>query len=156
MKILIIDDSEYKIESLRDMLTSWGLASELQVAKSFHTAAAKLRDFQPDLVLLDMSLPTSERADGQLEGSPRIYGGKHILGEMELYNIQAKVIVITQFDTFGEPPHSLTLDTLFAQLKQRFPRHYVGGIYYSNVDSSWKEKLKKALKQLYPNIACIS
>jgi CheY-like chemotaxis protein len=146
MKILIIEDSDYKIQNLQSLLNALGLGSELQVAKSFQTGKRALKEFRPDLLLLDMTLPTSERPDGQLEGRTRIFGGREILAEMEFLQIKSKVIIVTQFDHFGEPPNSLDLKSLFQQLNDRFPDLFLGGVYYSNVDSSWQANLRKLLK----------
>lgn len=148
MKILIIEDSDYKVQSLQSFLNLLQLDSELKVARCFHSGKRAIKEFRPDLVLLDMTLPTSERLDGQLEGRTRIFGGREIIAEMSLLNIKSKVIIITQFDHFGEPPDSIDLKTLLQQLKKRFPEHFLGGVYYSNVDSSWQANLRKILNTI--------
>jgi CheY-like chemotaxis protein len=148
MKILIIEDSDYKIQSLQSLLKECGIGSDVQVAKCFQSGKRALREFQPDLLLLDMTLPTSERSDGQLEGRTRIFGGREILAEMEFLNCKAKVVIVTQFDNFGEPPNSVDLKSLFQILKERFPSLFLGGVYYSNVDSSWQGNLRRILKQI--------
>lgn len=150
MKVLIIDDSDYKIRHLKAFLEELNIASELEVARSFQSGIHRLKEFVPDLVLLDMSLPTSERPGGELEGRSRIYGGREVLAEMEFYELKSKVIVVSQFDRFGEPPNSVTLDTLLAQLKRMFPLLFVGGVYYSNVDSLWRDKLRTQIEAAFP------
>src|SRR5438045_3994271 len=120
MKILIVDDSEYKIESLQSLLTETLIAPEVKVAKSFQGGIKAMEEFQPELVLLDMTLPTSERADGHLEGRTRLFGGRELLAEMEFSGLTPKVIIVTQFDHFGEPPNSITLEALLNQLKTHF------------------------------------
>lgn len=151
MKILIIEDSDYKIQSLQSLLKDLELTSELTVAKSFQSGKRALKEHLPDLVLLDMTLPTSERSDGQLEGRTRIFGGKEILAEMEFLGIKSKVVIVTQFDHFGEPPNSIDLKSLFQQLSEKFPNLFLGGVYYSNVDSSWQNSLRKILKTFTKN-----
>jgi DNA-binding NarL/FixJ family response regulator len=148
MRLLIIDDSEYKIQSLQAVVKECLGGSETKVAKCFQTGVRVLNEFKPDLVLLDMSLPTSERSDGELEGRTRIFGGKDILAEMKFEGIKSKVVVVTQFDHFGEPPNSINLETLLSQLKNSFPELYAGGVYYSNVDASWREKLRAILQAI--------
>lgn len=149
MKILIIDDTDYKIESLVSLLNSCGFTSNLRVAKSFQTSIPALKEFKPDIVLLDMSLPTSEREDGALEGRPRIYGGKDVLAEMVFEEMTAKVIIVTQFDHFGEPPNSTPLDVLLKELQRDFPHLYVGGVFYSDVDYLWRDQLRALLKKCF-------
>jgi DNA-binding NarL/FixJ family response regulator len=147
VNVLIIDDSEYKIAELRAFLETFARDVSIATAKSYQTAQKALKENRFDLVLLDMTLPTSEKASGELEGRDRIYGGRDLLAEMEFNDIQAKVILVTQFDKFGEPPHSITLDTLLSQLKKRFSDRFVGGVYYNNVDSRWIDNLTQLLRE---------
>lgn len=148
MKILIIEDSDYKVQSLLAYLQKTTIQCDMQIARSYQSGKRLLKEFQPQLVLLDMTLPTSERADGQLEGRTRIFGGRDILAEMEFLNLMCKVIIITQFDSFGEPPDTIDAKSLFLQLNTKYPRHFMGGVYYSNIDSSWQIQLKQFLKKL--------
>jgi CheY-like chemotaxis protein len=148
MKILIIDDSDYKIQSLQALVNQSGLASRMEVARSFQSGLRAIKDMMPDLVLLDMTLPTSERQDGRLEGRTRIFGVREILAEMELEDIRSRVIVVTQFDHFGEPPNAVNLAVLLEQLKEAYPSLFIGGVYYSNVDSAWQGKLRTILEGL--------
>lgn len=148
MKVLIIDDSDYKIQALQALLKQTGVASEMFLARSFQSGLRAIKETSPDLLLLDMTLPTSERSDGRLEGRTRIYGGREILAEMELDNLRPKVVVVTQFDHFGEPPHSTDLSVLLRQLEELYPNHFLGGVYFSNIDSSWQPKLLGILERL--------
>jgi DNA-binding NarL/FixJ family response regulator len=148
MKILIIEDSDYKIQSLISFLNSMQLAEEVEVARSYQTAKKLLKEFSPELVLLDMTLPTSEKPDGQLEGRNRIFGGRDILAEIEFLDVECHVIIVTQFDSFGEPPNTINAKDLFQQLSSKYKRYFIGGVYYSNVDSSWQGQLKLLLKTI--------
>ena len=67
---------------------------------------------------------------------------------MNLEDINSKVVVVTQFDHFGEGPNSVNLTVLLNQLKQTYPTLFYGGIYYSNVDSTWQGKLTAMLKSI--------
>jgi len=148
MRVLIIEDSDYKIQGLQAFLESHVPDVNIHVAKSFQSGKRLLKELGPDLVLLDMTLPTSERSDGKLEGRNRMYGGKEIMAEMEFLQIKSKVLIVTQFDHFGEPPNSIDLKTLLEQLKSRFPDIFLGGFYFSNIDSSWQQNLRKFLKKI--------
>ena len=73
MKVLIIDDSDYKIQALQSLVKDLGIACEVEIALRFKQGWVRSAK-QPDLLLLDMTLPTSERTDGRLEGRTRIFG----------------------------------------------------------------------------------
>jgi DNA-binding NarL/FixJ family response regulator len=148
MKFLIIEDLEYKIESLQSAINREYKDAQVKVARSFQTGKRALKEFLPDVVLLDMTLPTSEKPDGKLEGRNRIFGGRDILAEMDDLGLTCKVVIVTQFDSFDDPPKSITAKDLFQQLGQKYPKQFVGGIYYSNVDSTWQQQLRRILKSL--------
>jgi CheY-like chemotaxis protein len=147
MKVLIIDDSEYKIKSLSEFIKERQHSSEIIIARSFQCAIREIKVHRPALILLDMTLPTSTDAMGQLEGRVRIFGGREILSEMDLEGITSNVIVFTQFDHFGEQTHSVDRETLFGQLAKQFPNVFIGGIYYSNIDSHWRGQLSALLNK---------
>jgi CheY-like chemotaxis protein len=142
MNVLIIDDTDYKISGLKAVLANCDFVTEVRVAKSFQSGTRALRQFKPDLVLLDMTLPTTESARGGADGRWRLFGGKEVLAEMRFSNIAAKVILITQFDHYGEHPHRVESKTLIAEMKRDFAEIVVGGVYYSNIDSIWVSRLR--------------
>jgi hypothetical protein len=107
-----------------------------------------LEDYQPDVVLLDMSLPTSEKEDGRIGGRGRIYGGRELMAEMEFMEITPKVIVVSQFETFREDGVSVDLTVLLKELEQEFPHLYVGGVFYSTVDNTWEARLDILLDKI--------
>jgi len=145
MKVLIIDDTDYKIVSLKSLLAACDFVTEIHVARSFQTGTHLLEQCGPDLVLLDMTLPTTELDDGEGDGRTRLYGGKEILAEMKFLGLSAHVIIVTQFDHFGDPPNSVDLKTLMSQLKKAYPEMVIGGVYYSNIDSKWAPRLREMI-----------
>jgi hypothetical protein len=95
-----------------------------------------------------MTLPTFENRYGEIEGRMRLYGGRELLAEMEFLNLSAKVIIVTQFDRFGEPPNTIELPSLLKQLSQAYPELIIGGVYYSNVNSRWRQELRDMLMKV--------
>lgn len=147
MKILILDDSDYKIKNIQDALREWSIGDDILVARSFQKGMMAIKNLKPDLVVLDMTLPTSERDDGILTGRSRMFGGREIIEEIAFEQLSLKVIVVTQFDRFGEPPKSLLLEDLIDDLHERFSNMFIGGIYYNNVDTRWREDLRTLLRK---------
>jgi hypothetical protein len=62
------------------------------------------------------------------------------------------VIVITQFESFGEPPDNKGLAELDAELKEKFPELYKGAIYYHASIFDWSKELTEALERAWPDI----
>ncbi|MHB1078345.1 MAG: response regulator [Prosthecobacter sp.] len=150
MKMLIIDDADYKIDAMRDVVSNVLPKADIQVARSFQTGLHAIEASKPDLILLDMTLPTSERSDKKLDGRMRFYGGRELMAEMELIEVESKVIIVTQFDNFPSHPNSTTLSELLDTLKRRFPKIYLGGVHYDTNSGAWRSELEILLKQL-PN-----
>jgi hypothetical protein len=148
MKFAIIDDSSYKIDSLFGILSRKFPESPIEIAKTFQSAMKMLGDYQPDVVLLDMSLPTSEKEDGRIGGRGRIYGGRELMAEMEFMEIAPQVIIVSQFEAFREDGVSVDLAVLLKELEQDFPALYVGGVFYSTVDNTWEGKLDTLLHRI--------
>ncbi len=141
MKVLIIEDTDYKIEGLSRVVSEALPKARVESARAFHTGIDKLRAFKPDIVLLDMTLPTFETKTGELDGRTRLYGGKEVLAEMEFAGVKSKVIIVTQFDRFGEPPDVIEFPALLKQLSKSFPDLIAGGVYFSNVTTRWRSDL---------------
>jgi CheY-like chemotaxis protein len=148
MRVLIIEDSDYKIDHLCELLAEVLPDASVTVARAFRTAIVRLAELQPDLVLLDMSLPTFEAGPREAGGRTRPFGGREILREMDAVGVAARVIVVTQFDSFGEGRRSVSRDQLMQELKSEFPELIAGGVYYNGADSRWRDALKGILLKL--------
>lgn len=68
MKILVADDEEPKLASIVDWLSIFCSSSEIVTARSVRSAIDVILDAKPELVLLDMSLPTFDVSPGETGG----------------------------------------------------------------------------------------
>jgi len=57
MQILIVDDSELVVERLSDMLKESSMPVHIATANSYAAAQKKMKQYHPELVLLDIQLP---------------------------------------------------------------------------------------------------
>ncbi len=149
MKVLIIDDSDYKVESLTSLVGQVLPLATIKVARAFKSGVSLARQEHPDMILLDMSLPTFEVSSGETGGRTRPFGGREILRELESTGHMTNIIVVTQFDRFGERNQSR--EDLMSELKAEFHDRIVGGVYYGAVDSTWRESLAALLENFKPN-----
>ena len=103
----------------------------------------------PDLVLLDMSLPTFEVAPGERGGRPQDFGGIAIMNFMEFEDIVVPVIVVTQYESFptgnGE---NTTLEEIASRASREHSSVFLGLVYYSSVENSWKDMLRMLMKRV--------
>lgn len=88
-----------------------------------------------------MSLPTFD-VNGQEDGGrPRTFGGKEIFRYMHRWQIRSPVIVITQFDHFGQGADEVTLADLTASLTIESKGLLSGVVHYNNSIDEWKKTL---------------
>lgn len=97
MKILLVEDDGFKLQSLRSFILEGFPSALIDEAKSIHEAFQALKPAIYDFVLLDMSLP-SHRAK---EGAGGVYshpvGGLDVLFHVCGKKRTEKVVIITQY-----------------------------------------------------------
>lgn len=145
MKILIVEDDNNKIKHLKDFISTELQEWQLDVKKSYQAGLKSVLNYSYDIIILDMSLPTFDTSPTEDGYKFRPFGGKEILEEMKRKNIYIPTIVFTQFESFGEGSSFTVLEALNAQLSTQFSETYMGTVYYSASESTWKAELKKVI-----------
>lgn len=148
MNILIVEDDENKRTQLIDFLSKEFSFANLNTANSLQSGLRKIISGEIDLVLLDMTMPTFDIGENEDGGRPQPYAGREILRQMERRDIKIPVIVVTQFDRFGEGNDSLTIDELDKELSQEHQKLYLGAVYYNVTLGGWKEKLGYKIRKM--------
>jgi len=99
-----------------------------------------------DLVLLDMQLPNFDIKPGEDGYKFRKLAGIDILRELTRKKKKCKVVVITQFETFGEGESYIDLANLKQMLKCEFSSMYIETVFYSPDNSLWQKELLNIIK----------
>jgi len=142
MKILVIEDDENKRQQLEKFLKSIRSDCHLTIQKSYNSGLKSVLSKEKwNLVLLDMTMPTYDISLNEDGGRPQHYAGRAILRQMKRHNIKTPVIVVTQFDVFGEGTERMTRDELDKQLQSDHPNIYLGMVYYNAAVDGWKNDL---------------
>ena len=89
-KILIIDDDIPKLNALQAFIEKNSPDSSISIARSYNSGLGEVIRHTPDLILLDMSMPTYDTQDGSPGGKPRTISGLDILKEVRTKKICAK------------------------------------------------------------------
>jgi len=147
MRLLVIDDDENKLRHMLSLLKSSFPDFEIEEKRSYQSGLKSLLLHPPDLLLLDMTMPTFDVGRGDKGGRERRYAGQEILEEMDRKEINLPVIVVTQFEQFGDGKDRVTLDELSNKLAESYPNHYLTTIYYQATNSRWMDELRSAIAQ---------
>lgn len=145
MKVLLVEDDEIKRIQLDAFLHEALPDSEVSLAKSYHSALQSVIGGAYDLIILDMTMPTYDIGAEEYGGRPQHYAGRDILRQLERRSIKTPVVVVTQFDVFGEGISALTRAQLDVQLRTKHSGNYIGTVYYNSATDGWKTDLKSAL-----------
>jgi CheY-like chemotaxis protein len=143
MKILIVEDDPNKLQHLEDLISSRKPDAEIISRRSYQSGLKEVLGTVLDLVVLDMTMPTYDVSSFEKGGRTRVYGGREILREIARRRLPTKVIVVTQFESFGEGAQRKTLDELCVELQRDFDVNYIGTVFYHPAQTEWRDNLAK-------------
>jgi CheY-like chemotaxis protein len=103
---------------------------------------------QPDVLLLDMTMPNYDVSDEEAGGRERRYAGREILRQIKRRGYRIHVIVVTQYEQFEEDGQQVPLSELTATLHKAYSDCFVGAVFYQAADISWMTELRKHLLKL--------
>lgn len=148
MQFLIIEDDENKLNQIQSFLALKYSEVLVEAARSLRSGLDRIMQGKHDLIILDMSMPTFDIGVEEDGGRPQSYAGREILRQMQRRHITKPVIVITQFDRFGQGAATLTLSQLDEQLLRDHADIYKGAIFYDATSEGWKDELKNFIDLL--------
>jgi len=147
-KIVIVEDDVTKLETLIAFLSETYPDVGVEAFGSFTSALQGLRKTSCNLVLLDMTIPTFDRAAGNREGRLRSLGGYDIMRKLKLWGIDAPVVVVTQLQEFPDGANNLSFDEVSALCRRDFPIEFRGSVRFSLASSAWKIELGKVISEI--------
>jgi len=150
MKILFIEDDDEKRDKINTYLNNIFDNLKIVDKKSYHSGLRTLvKKEKYDIVLMDMSMPNFDVISDESEGgTPESFAGRKLLEQMKFRFIDYPVIVITQFESFGEHVEKLSFKELNEELEAKFRPFYKGMVYYHSSESDWKENLEKEINKI--------
>jgi CheY-like chemotaxis protein len=144
MKILIIEDDELKHQHLEKFVNKLIPNAIFTWRKSYQTGLKEVMSNHYDLVLLDMSMHIYEKTAQESGGSFETYAGRMILNEIDINEIETKVIVVTGYDVYSD---GKTLETLKNELRDEFGDFYIDTVYFIGSQDKWKLELSELIKK---------
>lgn len=148
MKLLIVEDDENKRQQMERFIRTKFSSADVSQRHSYQSGLKAILADTFDAILLDMSMPTFDKSAEEAGGRYRPFAGKEILAQMQIRGLKTPVIVVTQFDTFGEGSSGISLGELKSNLQEGFPELYVGTVYYNPALNNWGDELSHLLSSL--------
>lgn len=145
MKILLVEDGDYKSQRVLEYINTTFKNIEVLLACSYSSGVKSLVENKPDLVILDMSLPTFDMTNGQGGGEKRMYGGLDIARQIQRRKVNSPFVFLTQHRDFTENPKLEKLSDIDEEAKSKYGSLYLGYIFYEHAGFEWKDKLKDIL-----------
>lgn len=147
--ILLVEDEAPKRQHIERFIDQLFRSATVRIARSVNGAYDAIEARMPDLLLLDMSLPTFDIGDRETGGRPQGFGGIEILRYMAAIDIICPTIVITGYDAFprqGDQPVGLA--DLRGELEAEFPQLLRGVLHYNSTVDEWKIALNRIFGEL--------
>jgi len=145
MKALVVEDDENKRRQIVEFLATEFPQFNTIIAQSYQGGLKAIVSEKPDVVLLDMSMPSFDISADDDGGGKQAFAGREILRQLFRRGLFVPVVVVTQFDQFGDPGSVVTLGELDGRLRIAYPQIYAGAVFYSAGSDSWKVDLENRL-----------
>ncbi len=148
MEVLIIEDDDLKAKQLVKFVNEYFEEANLKICSSYQSGLSSAVKKYFDLILLDMNLPNYDTPVFDDGDQALLFAGKIILKELQRLDVNTQVIVVTQFEQFGEGDDITTLDELTESLEKEFSTSFRGTVYYHPAHEDWKITLLNIMQNL--------
>jgi len=150
-KIIILEDDALKSKAIEEYMRTIFDAAVIDTADSYNSGLRKLKTNSYDLLILDMSMPTFSNDFLTNESSFEKFAGVMVLRELKRIKKDTPTILFTMFDDFGSTGYSISLKDLDIQLKNNFPKNYLGYVYFESGSTNWENDIKKLIDDYNSN-----
>ena len=141
MIVYLVEDDSLKADRLTKFLGSHFPELKIQVFGSFQSGLKAIQENTPELLILDMTIPTFDRGHNKRKGRLRPLGGYDLMRKLKLRSTQTFVIVVTQLETFGEGEDEVSFLEINSRCKREFPEMFLGSVYFRQGEAAWQNEL---------------
>jgi DNA-binding response OmpR family regulator len=149
LNLYLVEDNPVKAERICAFLNDEHPHFEISVFGSFQSGLKAIAKTTPDILILDMTLPTFDRKPNSREGRIRPLGGYDLMRKLKLRDIVTRVVVLTQLEAFGEGDDEVSFEEITMRCRAEFPSMFKGSIYFSPSDIDWQGPLATILSEQY-------
>jgi CheY-like chemotaxis protein len=146
-KVLVIEDDQNKAKQII-LFFQQMFSVEIVEKNSYRSGLREIMDGTYDLIILDMSIPIFDVLPNERNDSLEAYAGRDILRQMQRRMIDFPVIVVSQFETFGDSRNKKSLLAISEELKSNHSNYY-GHVHYNAAIDNWKSDLLKLINNVW-------
>lgn len=151
MTFLLIEDDPNKSKQVQEFLEKEFPDDSVELKRSYQSGLKQILMQEYSLIFLDMQLPNFNIKSGEDGYVFRKTAGRDILSELKRKKKQSKIIIVTQFETFGEGETYIELEDLKKELKSDYSDNYIDTVFYHPSQSIWKSQLLTLINHLKAN-----
>lgn len=143
MNVLLVEDEDPKKDAVLAVIAREFPEIRTNIARSVRSAIASIRSTTPNLLLLDMSLPTFDISPGEPGGRPQGSGGIEIMRFLDMQDIALPTIVLTGYDAFSKTDgRRIGFEALREELARDFPDFFCGIIHFDSITGEWMDHFR--------------
>ena len=141
MHALLVEDTAAKRDEIQRFYQNEFPMDSLLVADSLIAGLKLARDSRPGFIILDMTLPNYSSSSGGGYNEMRPFAGRECISRARRMRFETSILVVSMFETFGQAPNLITLESIDEEFKRDFEDIYLGSVYYSSSSSGWRRQI---------------
>jgi len=147
MEILIVEDDSFKFSEIESLVRKDFKGVDITTFDNVYDTVNYLKDYTPDKIILDMSLPSHSAKAG--EGSPLSMpsGGIEVIFELRiLKKLDVPIIILTQYPEIEIEDEYYTISESESAIKEYYGVKELFVEHYENDSGEWKNNTEKFLR----------
>ncbi len=145
MRVLLVEDDEYKQTKVEAALRSVSSELDLVVAKTVRDAVGCMQGNGYDHIVLDIALPSHGQVPGGGAGLPMPAGGIEVLLEISYQSRHDPVTILTQYPEIEYDGKLVDLTRARRFLQKQIQATIIDVIHFEMDNELWKNQLRKAI-----------
>jgi DNA-binding NarL/FixJ family response regulator len=146
MRILIVEDEDDKRDAVVQCVRHALDEVVILQAKSLQSGLRAMHASAPDLLIVDMTMPSFDVEGDEDGGRQQAYAGRELLRHVRRTRPSVCAIVLTQFSEFPQGGGVMTLPQLDQTLRQEYGDAFIDTIHFNTASDSWKHLLVQAIE----------
>jgi CheY-like chemotaxis protein len=146
MKILLVEDEIHKRDEMQQCVYEvHGMLAE--TVDGVNSAVLKVVEFDFDLIILDMALPTfGESSDDMIKGHDQAQGGIEVLRALKRAKKSTKIIIVTQYPDYYIGSEKVKLKDTPEIISRRYDQQVIGAVPYKYKSKNTLQRVTSILK----------